>query len=314
MVVIERVETGGLRVSNARQSAVVDDEQQARSTLHSWGHTDLSINMALAEMRRREGGADAEPRAWRITRPAQAPPEPTAGEADAQTHDPKTTMAASPRKRRSRRAESGADAADPDVVPESAEAPATPAKRTRTRKRASPRETEAVPEAPVTAADTKPGRKPRRRKAAEPAPDPNSDPVPVEVAAPDSAAEREVAPRKKRQRRTKAGSPPEPVAAPLQVDDPAPDAVAEEAPRRRASRARAAKAKNTPEPTAAADGAVEEVPTDRVAAARFWFEKGTEMLREIERETLPFARGPWTDLRERGESVVAALEGREPTA
>lgn len=149
--------------------------------------------------------------------------------------------------------------------------------------------------APVAEKAAAPAR-PRRKKAAgTPAPEPREE------------EEKPPAPRKRRSRKKAAAEPVEVAAAPPTVEA-APEPVAEpvpepapEAPVRKPRKPRKSRAKAAPEPAA--------VPVDPAVhhAAEL-----ARALRERERAVLPFARGPWTELRETAERVLACLEGREP--
>ncbi|HLL48957.1 MAG TPA: hypothetical protein VK399_19840, partial [Longimicrobiaceae bacterium] len=53
-------------------------------------------------------------------------------------------------------------------------------------------------------------------------------------------------------------------------------------------------------------------PEEWLEAARVLFAEGTQALREIESATLPFARGPWTELRTQSAEILACLQGKKP--
>lgn len=187
MLIIRRCDDGRLRLSNNRQSDTAHDEAEARRKLYRWGHTDLSINKALAEMRTGAGAAPARP-GWRVVRPSDAVPE-------ART----------------------APVSQPE--PEEERMEEKPRKRTR---RAAPA---AAPPAPKEA---EPAKKPARKRASRPAP--------------------------------RSGT---------EGKDPAAEALES-------------------------------------------FRAGAAALRSIEAAQLPFARGPWTELREKAEQIVACLQGKRP--
>ena len=100
MLTIDAMEDGRLRVRNNRRSDVARDESAARAMAERWGHTELTINKALAEMRAEAGGGEAA-RSWRIVRPEPA------GTAEVQAAPPK---AAGRRARARRGAEAGKSA------------------------------------------------------------------------------------------------------------------------------------------------------------------------------------------------------------
>jgi hypothetical protein len=84
--------------------------------------------------------------------------------------------------------------------------------------------------------------------------------------------------------------------------------------RARGSRAAEARTATPPEPPPPARAYDRQEPTDPIAAARYWFERGTAVLRDIEKGTLAFARAPWTELRERAQTIVDVLAEEEPSA
>lgn len=180
--------------------------------------------------------------------------------------------------------------------------------------------------APVAEKAAEPAR-PRRKKAAEP---PTPEPTPEE--------EKPPAHRKRRSRRKAAAepavetaTPPTAEAAPEPVAEPVPE-PAPEAPARKPRKPRKSRAKAAPEPVVEASPAPEpelarEEPEKKPRrAARKKAERAAapadpavhhaaelaRALRERERAVLPFARGPWTELRQAAERMLACLEGREP--
>lgn len=233
MLVIRRTDDARLLVSNKRHSRVVDSESDARRTLYSWGHTDISINKALTELRRAEGSAGGPAHAWRVVRPAAATPE---------------------------------TAAAPEPAAEPA-AEKAPAKRTR-----------------------------KPRKAAAPATPPRPAPVPAAEAAPAPGAKKPRAPRKR------AGKAKVEAAPAAKAEEAAPPAPAERKPR--VPRKRAAKAA-TGEAAPAADPRARAVDLATQLS---------DALRALENDTLPFARGPWADLRGKAEYIAACLRGKKPSA
>ncbi|HEX7240357.1 MAG TPA: hypothetical protein VF263_08840 [Longimicrobiaceae bacterium] len=133
------------------------------------------------------------------------------------------------------------------------------------------------------------------RKRARKAPAAEKEPA---APAPEPAAEEpKPAVRPKRARSAKPAAAAEAPAAPAAAPEPV-EAPAAPAARKRAPRVRA------PEPAAAARG-----PEEWLEAARALFAEGTQSLKEIERTTLPFARGPWTELREKSAEILACLQG-----
>ncbi|MEW5929553.1 MAG: hypothetical protein AB1941_19030, partial [Gemmatimonadota bacterium] len=70
----------------------------------------------------------------------------------------------------------------------------------------------------------------------------------------------------------------------------------------------------TPAPKAgrARAGAAARTPEEWLEAARVLFAEGTQALRELESATLPFARGPWTELRTQSAQILACLQGKTP--
>lgn len=180
-------------------------------------------------------------------------------------------------------------------------------------------ETEAAPDQ-----DTAPARKRGRRPKAEtsgaadvqpaaqaeavpaPLPEASSDapaPAPAEPGADVASArpKRARAARRTAAEAVSADAPAEPAGeapAPTPSDPPAPALAEVPAPAPKAERARARTAARTPE--------------EWLEAARVLFAEGTQALRELESATLPFARGPWTELRTQSAQILACLQGRTP--
>ncbi|MBW3628098.1 MAG: hypothetical protein KY464_02260 [Gemmatimonadetes bacterium] len=71
MLVIEPTADGRLRIQNNHRTEFARDETAARTLAYNWGHTAVSINKALSEMRASARG-EAEPSGWRAT-PNAAP-------------------------------------------------------------------------------------------------------------------------------------------------------------------------------------------------------------------------------------------------
>lgn len=296
---IQRTEDDRLLVSNRTQSRLVESEADARRTLYTWGHTDISINKALAELRREgaEAGAD---RGWRVVRPeAAGAPEPA----------PVIAAESAPPRRRGR---NKAAAAEPAATPEpAAPAPAAPAepraepapeaiKPARTR---APRRSRARAAAPEATAEERDGAESTGSPGAE-APSPAPAPA-----------------RKRRSRRAApaAGEPaePEPAAEAAPPAPPAPEApvveapVAEERPASKPRRRRAARPAETESDAGVAGGGA-VAAADPQQRALLLSRQLAEALLELERGTLPFARGPWAELRGRAEHIAACLSGRTP--
>lgn len=212
MLVIQPTDDGRLHVHNNHRSDFVRDEASARAMAYHWGHTDVSINKALAEMRP-TGGVEAPVRAWRIARPG------------------KPTVRVEPMKQ------------TPETSTEPAAKPVKPKR---------PRGTAVPGEAAVAA----------------PAP----APAPAEAA----IVETKLAKAKRRVRKAAA-----PLSEPKAERNPA------------------------PKPADTAD-------TTARSRALTLFRTGVRELVAMESETLPFARGPWSDLREMAEYIAACLEGKRP--
>ena len=51
--------------------------------------------------------------------------------------------------------------------------------------------------------------------------------------------------------------------------------------------------------------------SDPLQEARKAFAEGSRLLREMEQGVLPFARGPWTELRQQAEQILANLSGKK---
>lgn len=249
MLVIRRTEDARLQVSNNRHSRVVDSETEARRTLHSWGHTDVSINKALTELRRAEGNAGTA-HAWRAVRPEPVKPAVAAdaAPASAATHE-------EPSRQRK-------PAVPPPAAPPPAAAPAS-----------APKEASAPPA---------PKKYPRPEKA-EKAKGKKTTAVERDPPAPNASAEPTTKPAPSR----KVRADPEPAAAPA------------------AKRPSAARQKP----------ATPRQPTrDRRLEAVELASRLADALRVLEGDTLPFARGPWADLRGKAEHIAACLRGKKPRA
>lgn len=275
MLVIQPTQDGRLRVQNSQRSDVVPSEAAARSTAHRWGHTDVTINKALAEMRGRPSdGPDA--RAWRVLRPESGSAEVRSAAPQRSAPAPAPVAERSPRRARrgAKQPPSESEPRDQDPAAEAVPAAAPPARRKRTNKRAA-----AVQEA-VQA--------PEEQRAAAPADDPPAAP-----------------PRPKRTRTRKRAAPAEAeaAAAPAPAAEPAPQPEPAKSP----ARARRARTSRTA-PTAVARE-TEGTPRER---ALNLVRQGVRELAAIEGETLPFARAPWSELREMAEYVAACLEGKKP--
>lgn len=143
-------------------------------------------------------------------------------------------------------------------------------------------------------------------RAGEPAPAAPPDPG-------ESMKEKEPTPRKRRRAAEAAPAeapPPEPSPRPAAsrrgrkqaaASAPAPEpppAPAEETPPPAAPARTRRAARPAPSPEA-----------DPLAQAQALFAEGTRVLRQIEAGTLPFARGPWTELRAQAEHILACLKG-----
>jgi len=188
-----------------------------------------------------------------------------------------------------------ASAAEPSIVAKTATVPdqepeTAPARRRGRRPKAEPSGTADVRPAAMA------GAVPVAGPASEPVPE-ASAPVPTET---DAAPwpKRARTPRRAATESVPAHASAEAAAAipaPIDVESPAPAPKAERA--RRTERVRADAART---------------PEEWLEAARVLFAEGTHALREIESATLPFARGPWTELRTRSAEILACLQGRKP--
>ncbi len=189
-------------------------------------------------------------------------------------------------------AEAPRAAVEPSTVAETATAPdqgqgTAPARRRGRRPKAES----------TAAADVQPA------APAEAVPDPVSEPVsevstpsPSAVSAEPGAA---AAPRPRRPRAPRRVAAEEAPAQPAaESAAPAPAGAGAQAPSPKAERARFRAAARTPE--------------EWLEAARVLFAEGTQALREIESATLPFARGPWTELRTQSAEILACLQGKKP--
>ncbi|HET7321203.1 MAG TPA: hypothetical protein VFI96_01830 [Longimicrobiaceae bacterium] len=129
MLHIRRADDGRLHLSNNRQSGVAGDEAEARRKLYRWGHTDLSISKALAEMRE-AAGEQAASNGWRVLRPSDATPERAAEEPEKSEKGEAKPMPEK-KKRSTRRRATAAEA--PAKAPAKAPAPkaAKPARKPR---------------------------------------------------------------------------------------------------------------------------------------------------------------------------------------
>jgi hypothetical protein len=230
MLIIQPTADGRLHIHNNHRSDFARDEASARSLAYNWGHTDISINKALSEMRASSRG-ESSPAGWRVARPAPVK-EPAAAKEPAQAKKP------------------AASAREPEPAPSAAKLRG----ERRARKEAAAKS--AAPE-PKPAAELKPAAAPKPAAAARPAP------------APTPAAEKPAAEKPKPAPRARAAKP----AAPETTEKPA-------AP-----------------------------PRDRALAH---IRAGVKELLALEGETLPFARAPWSDLREMAEYISACLEGKRP--
>lgn len=281
MLEITRTPDGRLLVSTNRFSEEVETEGAARRLLVSRGWGNLSITKALHRLKELEGTA-APLEAWSVRRPsgepAPAPKSPPRVVAAGAAPVAETSRPSGKAGTRSRRKKTPGAAAEP--VAETVETPPTPApepeKAPAPRKRRSRRRPEPVESA-----------------GAEEAVEATVAPAAEEVApAPVPALEAEPPAAKPRRSRKKAQPAPAAEAAPAPTPEETQPA-AEKKPRRAAARAKREPAAEHP------DAAVHHAA--ELARA----------LRERERATLPFARGPWTELRETAERVLACLEGRE---
>ena len=256
MLVIQPTADGRYHVSNNHRSGYARDTASARMLAHDWGHTDLSVNKALSEMR--SGAPGAPPSGWRVARPErEAPPRENAR---VEVANPVAERSAeAPPRRRAHRAQ--ADAAAPPAAPDPERLAAAPAKK--------------PARSPSPAPAAAPPAKPRKRAAtagAGPAAEVETKPAPRPRAKPASKSEAKAAAKS-------APKPPEP---------------------KRAPRAKAAASR---EPAPAAD------PREQALAL---FRAGAKELARVERGTLPFARGPWSELRRMAEHIATCLEGKKP--
>lgn len=284
MLVIRPTDDGRLHLSNNQRHDVVSSESAARSTAHRWGHTDLVINKALADMRAAGGGVTPE-LGWRVLRPdapvaevATRPARRASREVAAPSHVAEEPTQPKPKRSRARLSAPKAEEATPQETEPEADipSPAPPAQeRPKRRSRKAPEVVTAAPEQPApkvvepatpAATEPKPAGASRRSRKQEQAPQGETAPV---VAAPVAEGAR-VPAKPAPTRRKRAAAPP----------------VAE------------------PETTVAAGSRRERAQAVADALAR--------ELSGIETEVLPFARGPWTDLREMAEFVAACLRGGKP--
>lgn len=401
MLTIQRTEDGRLALANRRQSDVADDEAQARRMLQEWGHTEVTINRAFAEMGRAAGEVVSP--AWTAHRPMRKKetpmpkPEPAAsrrdrrgkkaqderrgdqereatggtegsrseGAAAAARAADRVTAASGPpaasgtaagadrtpgsgRAPRSGGASKTAGAAPQRGAVESdgpraeEDAPASGSGAGRRRTRASRARTGAeVTAAPVrapaaeavenVAAEPDTGVKTPRRTRKKPVAAVNDDPGAGERTDAPSGPRAGAAPTKASRARSAAapGAPSRaksvrPATAAATGDASADAPVGAEAP------GGAGDAGSQPVPTA--EGATPPVrkrvrsrkgapvaaretsaaETDPVEAALALFTEGTRALRGLEGAALPFARGPWTELRLQAEHIVRCLGGKEP--
>lgn len=222
MLVIQPTADGRFHISNNHRSGYAHDMASARTLAYDWGHTDLSINKALAEMRA-GGTAQAPERGWRVSRRERAQPRPAPGE------------------------------------PVKAEPPAPEAGQAGAVKPGAPK-------------GERPKKEPRRRRAP-------AEVKPAAKAVGDRPVKRATAPAK---------AAPEPAVAP-----------------KRGARKAAA-----PKPAPAARKPVEPKAGDPRERALALFRAGAKELAALERDTLPFARAPWSELRQMAEHIAACLEGK----
>jgi hypothetical protein len=179
MLVIQPTADGRLRIFNNHRSDFARDESSARTLAYNWGHTDISINKALSEMRSATRG-DAQPSGWRVARqepprksvPAKAPEPPAADAAPKPAARVETPAPVAERRPRPRKAAAPKPApntvlapvkpvaAEPKAPPKTRAKPAAVAKPPRAAPVKAPakvaKPVKAVAKAPVKAAEKRP--------------------------------------------------------------------------------------------------------------------------------------------------------------
>ncbi len=298
MLAIERTEEGQLRLSDRRRTGVAAGEAEARRTLYHWGYTDLSINKALAELRRTEGRVPAASR-WQVIRSGDRTHETAAPPADGDGAE--AAPSASPVRRPRSWKVSGATAPSREAPRDASSAPRRERPSPRTAippSAASAVEGAAQPEAVVEPAPRK-----RSRGRAEPSADTReSEAVPAAALVPDGGSQEGEAggSPKKRSRKHCETAAPALEAPPAETPEPSTPP--------RPTRARGRKKTAAAEATAASSSSAPDA--DSIARARQLFAEGARALRELEGSTLPFARRPWTELRAQAEHILSCLTGK----
>lgn len=235
--------------------------------------------------------ADAEPSA----ESAGAAPEPAAETPVAEAADPEKA-ASGTRPRRARKpdvavAEPAAEAPQGAAEPSVAETATAPDRET----------------APVRRRGRRPKAEPSGAADVQPAAPAGAVPVAEPVSGPVAEAPAQASPAVPAESGADAAPRPSRPRAPRR-------AAAEEAPARPAAEsvAPAAADAGAPAPKAERARSAARTPEEWLEAARALFAEGTQALREIESATLPFARGPWTELRTQSAEILACLQGKKP--
>lgn len=286
MLVFKRLDDGRIHAYDRRRSETVADVETAARVAHRWGYTDLSIKIARTKLREAEG--EVLTNTWTVRRAND--PSPSAPRIEATKQAAKSPEYASPKSL-------------------SEEEPLSTSSTGGQKKGASRKRRNAAPstrEDSVTAQPTLPEPEVKRRSSARAKkPSATSSDSAKEIVAdvPDPV----VAPSKAKKRSGGRTPTPKPEIAPADTEAPAPGAVAEDKPKKPAPN-RSARKSRVAEPASGPN----ESTTDPIAEVRALFSEGSKRLRELERQVLPFARGPWEELREMAERIVASLEGKNP--